>query len=109
FTIGLNEVRIGMTMHQAGLTIARDRLAPAAFQRAVINAEMFNPQGALAAGFLDQVVAPEQLMPTALEVARQLQTLNMAAHRKTKRKARSSLLDALAGAIENDKLTALAA
>ena len=56
FTIGLNEVRIGMTMHLVGIALARDRLRKSAFQRAVINAEMFNPQTAMDAGFLDEVV-----------------------------------------------------
>jgi enoyl-CoA hydratase len=96
-----------MTMHHVGIAIARDRLTKPAFPRAVINAEMFTPQGALQAGFLDQVVAPEQLMPTALEVAQQLKKLNMAAHKNTKRKVRKELLDALDAAIALDKTTSL--
>jgi enoyl-CoA hydratase/carnithine racemase len=67
FSIGLNEVAIGMTMHHAGIELAQDRLSKAAFQRSVINAEMFDPQGAVVAGFLDKVVAPEELHAAALE------------------------------------------
>ena len=107
FQIGLNEVKIGMTMHQVGLALARDRLTPAAFQRSVVNAEMFNPQAALAAGFLDIVVAADQLMASAQAVAQQLAQLNPKAHAQTKRKARKALLDALSVAIEADKLTGL--
>ena len=107
FNIGLNEVKIGMTMHHAGIAIARDRLAPTFFQRSVINAEMFTPQGAMAAGFLDQVVAPEQLLSAAAEMAQQLKKLNMNAHKNTKRKARKALLDALDVAIELDKTVSL--
>jgi len=103
FTIGLNEVQIGMTMHHVGILLARDRLSPAVFQRSVINAEMFDPQGAMAAGFLDRIVAADQLMPTALEVARQMKKLNPVAHRATKLKARKALLEALDTAIEADK------
>ena len=33
FTIGLNEVLIGMTMHHVGIELARERLGKAAFQR----------------------------------------------------------------------------
>ena len=77
FNIGLNEVKIGMTMHHVGIALARDRLTTPAFQRSVINAEMFSPQGALAAGFLDQVVAPEQLLSAAVEVAQQMKKLNV--------------------------------
>lgn len=107
FSIGLNEVKIGMTMHQVGIAIARDRLTTPAFQRSVINAEMFNPQGALAAGFFDRVVAPEELLPVANEVAQQFKDLNMAAHRKTKLKVRKLLLETLDAAIEIDKVTGL--
>ena len=32
FNIGLNEVKIGMTMHLVGIALARDRLSPAVFQ-----------------------------------------------------------------------------
>jgi enoyl-CoA hydratase len=107
FTIGLNEVQIGITMHQVGITLARDRLRKAVFQRAVINAEMFNPQSALAAGFLDAVVPPEELMPAALAMARHFKKLNMTAHSNTKRKVRQALLDTLDAAIAQDQITGL--
>jgi enoyl-CoA hydratase len=107
FNIGLNEVKIGMTMHQVGIAIARDRLTTPVFQRSVINAEMFNPQGALAAGFLDRVVAAEELLVVANEVAQQLKGLNMGAHKKTKLKVRKLLLETLDAAIETDKATGL--
>ncbi|MBX9761831.1 MAG: crotonase/enoyl-CoA hydratase family protein [Pseudomonadaceae bacterium] len=103
FTIGLNEVQIGMTMHHAGIELARDRLRKSAFHRSVINGEMFDPQGAVDAGFLDKVVPAEQLHETALAVAKQMKKINMTAHRNTKLKVRKGLLDALDAAIEQDK------
>ena len=103
FSIGLNEVAIGMTMHHAGIELARDRLSKAAFQRSVINAEMFDPQGAVGAGFLDKVVAPEELHAAALEAARQLKKINMNAHKHTKLKVRKELLEALDDAIIQDQ------
>ena len=107
FSIGLNEVLIGMTMHNVGIELARDRLSNSAFQRSVINGEMFNPAGALNAGFLDQVVAPEALLASAQAVAQQLKKVNMTAHRNTKLKVRKALLETLDAAIESDKLHAL--
>jgi enoyl-CoA hydratase len=107
FSIGLNEVQIGMTMHHVGILLARDRLSNAAFQRSVVSAEMFTPAGAVDAGFLDRVVAPELLLSTAMEVAQRLKKLNMNAHKGTKRKARKALLDALDTAIEVDKGTSV--
>ena len=103
FSIGLNEVQIGMTMHHAGIEIARDRLNKVALQRSVVNGEMFNPQGALAAGYLDVVVSPEELQGAALAAARQLKKINMTAHKNTKLKVRKALLEALDNAIIQDQ------
>ncbi|KQZ87289.1 MULTISPECIES: crotonase/enoyl-CoA hydratase family protein [unclassified Pseudomonas] len=103
FSIGLNEVQIGMTMHHAGIEIARDRLSKAALQRSVVNGEMFNPQTAVDAGFLDVVVAAEELQSAALAAARQLKKINMTAHKNTKLKVRKSLLEALDNAIIQDQ------
>ena len=107
FSIGLNEVQIGMTMHHAGIELARDRLRKSAFQRAVINAEMFDPTGAVAAGFLDKLVSVEELAEAAKAIAQQLKKLNMRAHRDTKLKVRKALLEALDNAIEQDRLHTL--
>ena len=103
FNIGLNEVLIGMTMHHAGIALAKDRLTKPAFQRSVINGELFNPADAVHAGFLDRVVPAEHLMETALTVATQVKKINMHAHHKTKLKVRKDLLEALDTAIELDK------
>ena len=103
FRIGLNEVQIGMTMHHVGIELARDRLRRSYFNRSVINAEMFEPQEAMRAGFLDAVVAPDALMPAARAMAEQMKKLNMTAHANTKVKARRALLETLDWAIEEDK------
>jgi enoyl-CoA hydratase len=103
FSIGLNEVQIGMTMHHAGIELARDRLSNAALHRSVINGEMFNPQSAIAAGFLDVVVAAEELQGAALAAARQLKKINMTAHKNTKLKVRKALLETLDNAIIQDQ------
>jgi len=102
FKIGLNEVAIGMTMHQAGIEIARNRLPINYLSRSVINAELFSPETAAVAGFLDTLVEPEQLMETAKSVAKQMLTLNMTAHHGTKLKERKDILIALDAAIELD-------
>ena len=70
--IGLNEVAIGMTMHQAGIELARNRVPINYLTRSVINAELFDPQTAVLAGFLDQVVESDTLMATANRIAVQM-------------------------------------
>ncbi|MBW7470766.1 crotonase/enoyl-CoA hydratase family protein [Marinobacter sp. M216] len=102
FKLGLNEVAIGMTMHHTGIEIARHRLAPAHFYRSVVNAEIYDPEGAVAAGFLDEVVAPSELMVRANELAQQFRKLNMRAHRETKCKAKADYLNLLDRCIEQD-------
>jgi enoyl-CoA hydratase len=103
FRIGLNEVQIGMTMHHVGIELARDRLRKSYFNRSVINAEMFGPQEAMQAGFLDAVVPPDDLLPTAWSVAEEMKKLNMTAHANTKLKVRKAFLETLDAAIELDK------
>jgi enoyl-CoA hydratase len=109
FKIGLNETAIGMTMPQVGIELARARLTPSAFNRAVLNAEMFDPAAAVAAGFLDRVVALDALADASNEVAKEMLELNLVAHRHTKLKARKPLLDALDAAIKDDRAQILLA
>jgi enoyl-CoA hydratase len=107
FSIGLNEVQIGMTMHHVGIALARSRLSNTVLNRAVANGEMFNPQSAKEAGFLDAVVPPEELMNAANAMALHFKKLNPKAHTQTKLKMRQALLDSLDSAIELDKVTGL--
>lgn len=102
FQLGLNEVQIGMTMHHAGIEMARFRLTPAYFQRSVINAEMYDPAAAMAAGFLDKVVPADQLLAVATAEARRLAGLNKTAHHGSKLKARAEQLEILDRAIARD-------
>ena len=55
------------------------------------------------AGFLDKVVAADELQGAALAAARQLKKINMTAHKNTKLKVRKGLLDALDSAIAQDQ------
>ena len=107
FKLGLNEVAIGMTMHHAGIEMARGRMPINFFNRSVINAEMFGPEGAIEAGILDRVVAAESLMDEARALAEDYKKLNMKAHHGTKLKVRKSLLDAMDAAIEIDRNSSL--
>ena len=108
FKIGLNEVQIGMTMHHAGITIARARLAPVYLDRSVINAELYKPQDAVTAGFLDLVVPIAHLETTAAKVAGMFSQLKMRAHAETKLKLRAQVLAGLKEAIELDIKTEIA-
>ncbi len=102
FRIGLNEVRIGLTVPWFAIELARHRLHPSHFDRTVVNATMYDPHGAVSAGFLDHVVPPAEIRSAALEAATTLTELDPAAHVATKLRARAQALDALRAAIESE-------
>jgi enoyl-CoA hydratase len=102
YKIGLNEVMIGMTMHNAGIAIAKARLSEVYVNRSVNNAEMYSSKQAIEAGFLDLIVPEEHLMSTAVKVAEMSAKLNKKAHAETKLRVRKQHLEALEIAIELD-------
>ncbi|MBW1761659.1 MAG: crotonase/enoyl-CoA hydratase family protein [Deltaproteobacteria bacterium] len=102
FRIGMNEVAIGMTLPYFAVEIARQRLTPAYFNRGTILAEMYSPQEAVSPGFLDRVVAADQLLVTARETAAALTKLDMPAHAATKLRVRGAALEALRQAITSE-------
>jgi enoyl-CoA hydratase len=102
YKITANEVAIGLTMPRAAVEICRQRLAPAHFNRAVILAEIFSPDDAVAAGFLDRVVPAPELQDVAASAAGLLAKLDSDAHAASKVRARDNSLNALRAAIEAD-------
>ena len=70
--IGINEVVIALTLPNWALLIASERLSKRYLQIAVANAQIFDGSGAVDAGFLDEVTAPDQVTARAIEVAQGL-------------------------------------
>lgn len=102
FQIGLNEVRIGLTMPQFVIELARSRLTPSHFDRAVNSAAMYGPAEAVGAGFLDRIVPEQELAASARAAAGELAALNPEAHHATKLKSREGVIDAVHTAIEDE-------
>jgi enoyl-CoA hydratase len=102
YKITANEVAIGMVMPYAAIEICRQRLAPAHFHRAIALAEVYSPEGAVEAGFLDRVVPAGELRQTAHDIAASLAKLDLAAHAASKARAREAALTAIRAAIEVD-------
>lgn len=102
YKIGLNEVLIGMPMHNFGIEIARYRLANNYFNRCVINAEIFSPKGAMHAGFIDRIVPPEQMVMAGPMAGQMFGQLHRDAFAKTKVKTRKAVFAILDQAIEDD-------
>ena len=98
----LNEVKIGLTVPLFVVELARQRLTPAEFSRAVVTAHTYSPEEAAAAGFIDQVVDGADLRDASLAVAEEMAGLNAEAHRATKLRVRAGAISAVREAIETE-------
>jgi enoyl-CoA hydratase len=105
FRIGLNEVAIGLPVPVLATELARDRLAPAALSRATLLAQLYAPDEALAAGFLDEVVPAESLLPRALAEAARLGAYAPGAFHGTKRRLRGRTIAYIASTMDDDLRT----
>jgi enoyl-CoA hydratase len=88
YKLGLNEAAIGMTLPWFGIELARDRLAKPHFGQSVGLARIYDPLGAVEAGFLDEVVEEDRLMVRVEEMAAALSALDMPSHRNSKLRVR---------------------
>lgn len=102
FKIGANEVAIGLPMPRFGVEICKLRLAPTYLQRSVINAEIYDPEQAVAAGFLDRLASTADVQSAAHHVASELAKLPPHAFAFTKQRVREEGLAKLRQAIELD-------
>lgn len=70
--IGLNETSIGLPLVGFTLELPRERLDPKVLSRATLAAEVYDPHGAVAVGYLDRVVAADRCVDEAVAEARRL-------------------------------------
>jgi enoyl-CoA hydratase len=90
FKIGLNEVAIGMGLPIFATELARYRLTAGAFNTALLG-DVFGPDGAAAAGYLDRVVAADEVVNEAAATAHRLAELRTGAVSHSKQHARGAL------------------
>ena len=94
FKYGLNETAIGMApLPIFGNELALKRLSPRFLSRAVIQSEMFSPEDAFEAGFLDEIAEPNDLFGSAKSKTLELASLPTVAYGKMKRDIRASSLE----------------
>jgi len=102
FKVGANEVAIGLVLPAFATELLRHRVSPTHFYRATTLAEMFTPEGALAAGMFDRVVAPEEVVGAARAVAVQAAALPRAVFTATKQRVRAPAIEALRAGLAVD-------
>jgi enoyl-CoA hydratase len=102
FRIGLSEVAIGMTLPHFAAALAHARLSKRHYLRATSQSELYSPEGAVDAGYLDRVVPAEELLESAVAEARRLGELPQPAFGNTKRRAHEALLADVRGSLNAD-------
>ena len=107
FKIAANEVAIGLTMPRVAVAMLRHRLNPAAFQTAVTLSEYFDVESACSAGFFDELVNPDELLPRARARAEKFGELDQHAHAASKRRIRAALIRRIRFSIPLDLLDAI--
>ncbi len=100
FKLGLNEVAIRMTLPMFAVELAQDRLSRRHLQAATIQAQLYDPAGAVDAGFLDRVVEAKELEREAIAEAQRLAALDATAHHGTKLNLRGPTLARMRAALE---------
>jgi enoyl-CoA hydratase len=100
FRITANEVAIGLPIPTAAVEICKQRLTPAHVNRAINLAEVYSPDTAVEAGFLDKVVDAAGLREAAQAAAEGFLKLNMDAHAASKLRVRKQALEGLRAAID---------
>lgn len=102
FRIQANEVVIGLVPPWAALEVMQLRLTPAAYQQSAGLAKAYSGQAAIVAGWVDEIVADDQVLTRAKEAAREFAaTLDRGAHVATKLRTRREALVAIRAGIDN--------
>jgi enoyl-CoA hydratase len=108
FQIGLNEVQIGLPVPVLAMELARDRLAPAELVRATLQATIYAPDDAVRAGYLDEVVAPGEVLARAKAEAARLGGLSRAPYHATKQRLRGRTIAHIRATLDEDVTSILA-
>lgn len=95
FKIGLNETAIGMELPVFGLELARARLDVRQLTTAVVHAHIYDSRGAAAVGYVDEVVAPEDVIELATRRAAALAEIPATAYAANKRAIRRPTIEAI--------------
>jgi enoyl-CoA hydratase len=100
--IGFNETTIGIELSPFVLELARYRILPSAYNQ-ILRGNLYGAEAAQQAGYVDEVVPSEDLLPSALEATNQMAGLDPLSYRRTKEVMRSATAAALRSALERKR------
>ncbi len=93
--IGLPELKVGVPFPTSVIEIARAALPPPVLNEIVLAGASYDPETALARGFVDEVVDPEGLLARAAEVAADLAAVPQLSYQISKERLRRPAREAL--------------
>lgn len=99
YKIGANEAITGMNLPIFALELSRDRLNPTHLTRATVQGFIYDPAGAVEAGYLDVTVPLEKVEATAIGIAAQLAALPAVSYAWNKTAIRKRTLDRIKASI----------
>lgn len=102
WSIGLNEIGIGMPLPQFTVELARARLDPRAFTRATLHAELYDGEGAVQAGYLDEAVPADALLDRVMAKAAEMAKFAPSGYLPSKQRARHALADYVRAGLDGD-------
>jgi enoyl-CoA hydratase len=100
YKLGLNETSIGMGFPVFGYELANSRISKRHLTAVLLQSKLYDPNGAIDAGFLDKAVAIEELEQHSLGIASQLAHLPGSAYAKNKRDMRAISLQNIKDSIQ---------
>lgn len=102
FKIGLNETAIGLVLSTFGTELAQFRIPAQHLTRSIIQADLCSPDEAVERAFIDEVVAADALIDTALQRAGSLIDLDAKAYGAVKRRLRAPTAQRMTAEFEID-------
>jgi enoyl-CoA hydratase len=100
--LGLTELRAGIPYPAAAIEVVRAELSPQAARLLVLGADLITPQRALELGVVDELGAPGDVVPRAMEAAAALAALPRDAYPRVKRQLRGPAIAAIERAVADD-------
>ncbi len=103
---GLTEVKVGVPYPQAAIGVVKAELPPHAARLLALGNELIDAQACLRLGAFDEVVAPGDVVPRALELAHALAAMPAEVYARTKAELRGATILKLREAVKADPLLA---
>jgi Delta3-Delta2-enoyl-CoA isomerase len=108
YKIGLNEVLVGIPLPPVILGGLRRLVGSRRAENLGVTGSLLSPNEALAAGLVDEVVVPEDVVPRALQVCGKLLAVPREAMRLTRQQARADLEGLFASGMDAELRTVIA-